>query len=170
MAIQFNAAEIYEMAEQIERNGAAFYRAAAKLNPKAGRLLLTLAEQEDKHLAIFSELHRQLDARSAEPVTYDPADEAALYLQAMADRRVFNVDQDPATLIGEKDSLDHILDIATRTEKDSIVFYTGMKPLITPALGQAKLDAIIQEEWKHIAFLSKLSANLNLGVSHQPSA
>ena len=163
MAIQFNAAEILEMAAQIERNGSAFYRAAAKLNPKSGHLLLTLAEQEDDHLAIFTGMRRQLDSHASEPVTYDPADEAALYLKAMADRRVFNVDQDPATLISDKDSLDHILGLATRMEKDSIVFYTGMKPLVPPALGQAKLDAIIKEEWKHIVFLSKLSDDLHAG-------
>ncbi|MBU4201111.1 MAG: ferritin family protein [Verrucomicrobia bacterium] len=165
MAIQFTAAEILEMAEQIERNGSAFYRAAAKLNPKSDRLLLTLAEQEDGHLAIFTGMRRQLDARASEPLTYDPADESTLYLKAMADRRVFNVDQDPTTLLSGNDSLEHILGIATRMEKDSIVFYTGMKPLVPPALGQAKLDAIIQEEWKHIVFLSKLSADLRSGAS-----
>lgn len=165
MAIQFTAAEILEMAEQIERNGSAFYRAAAKLNPQSGRLLLTLAGQEDGHLAIFTGMRRQLDARASEPVTYDPDGEAALYLKAMADRSVFNVDQDPATLINSKDSLAHILGVAARLEKDSIVFYTGMKSLVPAALGQAKLDAIIKEEWNHIVFLSQLSADLPSGAS-----
>lgn len=160
MAIQFNAAEILEMAEQIERNGAAFYRAAAQLNPKASRLFLTLAEQEDGHLAIFSGMRRQLDARASEPVIYDPDNEASLYLNAMADRRVFPVDQDPGKLISANDSLEKILGLAARMEKDSIVFYTGMKSLVPPSLGQSQIDAIIQEEWKHIAFLMKLSDEL----------
>lgn len=160
MGLEFTAAEILKMAEQIEENGAAFYRSAAAQQPAARSLLLTLAEQEDGHLAIFLGMHSKLDARAREPVTYDPGDEAELYLKAMADRRVFNVDQDPKTLLGANPTLARILEVAMRMEKDSIVFYTGMKSLVPPELGQSQLDAIIREEWKHIAFLGKLAVDL----------
>ncbi len=163
MAIQFNADEIFELAEHIERNGTAFYRAAAAQQPPARALLLTLAEQEDRHLAVFTALRRKIEPRATEPVTYDPDDQSALYLQAMADRRVFNVDQDPQALLGKKASLAHILGVAARLEKDSIVFYAGMKALVPPEFGQAQLDAIIREEWKHLAFLGQLSADLRPG-------
>ncbi len=160
MAIQFNADEIYAMAEQIERNGAAFYRAAAGRYAHARDLLTTLAAQEDSHLAIFTDLRRQLDSRAQEPVIFDPANEAALYLTAMADRRVFSVDQDPAAALGGNPSLAHVLGVAAGKEKDSIVFYSGMKALVAPAMGQERIDAIIREEWKHIAFLMKLDDDL----------
>lgn len=165
VALEFNAAEIFTMAEQIERNGAAFYRLASGKQPQAKSLLSTLAAQEDAHLAIFAGMRRQLESSAAEPVAYDPDDQAAAYLKAMADRRVFNLDQDPKTVLGGDSSLEHILSVANRMEKDSIVFYTGMKALVPPALGQAKIDAIIREEWKHIAFLVKLSAELGSGGS-----
>ncbi len=161
MSIEFNAAEIFEMAEQIERNGAAFYRAAAGQFPQASVLLNTLAEQEDEHLAIFTGMLRELGARETEPVIFDPDNDAALYLKAMADRRVFKIDQDPGSMLGDNPSLEHVLGIATGMEKESIVFYTGMKALVSPAQGQDRLDAIILEEWKHITFLSKLSDDLS---------
>ncbi len=157
MAIEFNAAEVFEMAEQIERNGAAFYRAAAGQYPQAGSLLTTLAEQEDNHLAIFKDMRQELGAREIEPVIFDPDNDADLYLKAMANRRVFKFDEDPKSLLGGNPSLEQVFGMATGMEKESIVFYTGMKALVSPAQGQDRLDAIIREEWKHITFLSKLA-------------
>ena len=49
MAIPFNADEVFEMAEQIERNGGMFYRAAADKFPAVRELLLKLAKWEDDH-------------------------------------------------------------------------------------------------------------------------
>jgi len=51
----FNADEIFEMAEQIERNGAKFYRRAAEqvTSPDGSELLLNLAVMEDVHEKTF---------------------------------------------------------------------------------------------------------------------
>jgi len=44
-------------------------------------------------------------------------------------------------------------------EKDSIVFYVGIKEAIPPDWGKAKIDAIIREEMGHISLLDdKLSS------------
>ena len=39
-------------------------------------------------------------------------------------------------------------------EKDSIVFYLGLRQLVPPAMGKQKLDAVVKEEMTHIAWLS----------------
>ena len=98
MAIVFNADEILAMAEQIERNGAAFYRRASELHPKAARLFNELAAQEDAHLKTFSAMRANLPDALKEETAYDPQSEAGLYLKALADRRVFVADanQKPA--------------------------------------------------------------------------
>ena len=46
MSLDFNADEVFEIAEQIERNGSEFYRKAAEnmSNPKAKEFLNHLAE------------------------------------------------------------------------------------------------------------------------------
>ena len=156
MAFIFNADEVFEMAEQIERNGAAFYRLAAKQFPAQQRLLMIIAEQEDAHGAIFSALRRQLASKDQDATAYDPGQEAEAYLKAMADRRVVDVQRGPKDVLKGGESFADILGIAVGMEKDSIVFYVGMQAMVPPALGRDKLDLIIEEEKKHIVFLTRL--------------
>jgi len=156
MAFIFNADEIFEMAEQIERNGAAFYRLAAKQFPAQQRLLTIIAEQEDAHCAVFTALRRQLASKEQEATVYDPGQEGEAYLRAMADRRVVDVSRRPKDVLKGAESFADILGIAIGMEKDSIVFYVGMQDMVPPALGRDKLDLIIKEEKKHIVFLNRL--------------
>ena len=95
--IKFNADEIFEMAEQIELIGAKFYRKAAQQSSdaKAEGILSKLAEMEDHHREIFAAMRRQLSGVETKPTTFDPNGEAALYLQAFVDGRVFSRDADP---------------------------------------------------------------------------
>jgi len=156
MAFVFNADEVFEMAEQIERNGAAFYRSAAKQFPAQQRLLTTIAEQEDAHCAIFTAFRRQLANREKEAAVHDPDQEGSAYLRAMADHRVVDVNRRPKDVLKGKESFADILGIALGMEKDSIVFYVGMQDMVSPSLGRDKLDLIIKEEQKHIVFLNRL--------------
>ena len=47
-----------------------------------------------------------------------------------------------------------ILKAAIMAEKDSIVFYLGMKEMVPEDFGKAKIDIIIKEEMGHIKLLS----------------
>ena len=51
--------------------------------------------------------------------------------------------------------MEEILKTAITAEKDSIVFYLGMKDVVPTHLGKEKLDDIIKEEMGHISLLSK---------------
>ncbi len=46
-----------------------------------------------------------------------------------------------------------ILKAALTAEKDSIVFYLGMKDLVPESLGKNKIDDIIKEEMSHIKII-----------------
>ena len=147
--ITFNADEVFEMAEQIERNGANFYRKAAE--PAEGdsrRLLLRLADMEDEHERTFAAMRAEVSQPEKRPVTVDPDNEGALYLRAMADGKVFQAD--PAGMLTGDESGQDILDTAIGLEKDSIVFYQSMKEVVPKSLGQDRLDSIIREEIGHI--------------------
>ncbi|MHC4739956.1 MAG: ferritin family protein, partial [Planctomycetota bacterium] len=89
MGITFNASEIFEMAEEIERNGAKFYRQAATNSSDKGtkQMLLNMAAMEDGHLKIFEEMKKQLSRQEKEWAIFDPDNQSVLYLQAMADAR-----------------------------------------------------------------------------------
>ncbi|MBW8015402.1 MAG: ferritin family protein [Planctomycetes bacterium] len=163
MSITFSADEIFEMAEELERNGGKFYRQAAEnfKDPVKEQLLLSLAEMEDQHEITFHEMRGQLTDAEKEIATYDPDHEAAMYLRAMADGHVFDVTQPPSEKLTGNESFVDILKIAIGCEKDSIVFYLGLRDLVSAKDGKDKIDAIIREEMGHISILNKqLMANL----------
>ena len=55
MSYDFNADDVLEMAEQLEKNGGKFYRAAAEStnDPDNKKFLLELAAMEDQHELTF---------------------------------------------------------------------------------------------------------------------
>ncbi|MHC4727254.1 MAG: ferritin family protein [Planctomycetota bacterium] len=155
MGMPFNADEVFEMAEQIERNGAKFYRAAAEKFPEVSQFLLELAAWEDKHEKTFAAMHTELAGTEAEPLVFDPDDQAQLYLRAMADEHIFNLKSDPINELGNLNTSDEILKFALGIERDSIAFYTGLKESVSQRAGKDKVEAIIKEEMQHIAILSQ---------------
>jgi rubrerythrin len=162
MAITFNIDEVFEMAEQIERNGAKFYReAAGKVSDKAmQKMFVDLAAMEDGHLRIFQEMRKQLGPEEKKPMTFDPDNEAALYLQTMADGRGTEGRKDLATKLTGKETVREVFEIAVNAEKNSVVFYTGLKVLVSTEAGRGKIDAIITEELGHLAALKLQLAKL----------
>lgn len=160
MGVTFNADEIFEMAEQIERNGAKFYRFAADKLPAARQVLFDLAAMEDEHEKTFVDMRAQLSGREQEPMVFDPDDEASMYLQVVADGHVFDVKADPAEQLKGKETAEDILQEAINLEKDSIAFYAGLKECVRPRAGRDKIEGIIREEFGHIATLNeKLSTS-----------
>jgi len=154
MAYDFSADEIFEMAKQIEVNGAAFYRKAAAnvSGEKEQKFLKALAEMEDQHEKTFAAMQADLKKEEKENQMFDPQGEAVLYLKAMADTKIFFKKEEPG-----KDMKD-ILSAAIKAEQDSIVFYLGMKEVVTGATGKQRVDDIIKEEMAHIRLLAtKLS-------------
>ena len=151
MMYDFNADDIFEIAEQLERNGAAFYRTAAEAvsDASAKDFLLKLADMEDDHEKTFAQMRSQLTADEKTSTVFDPEGEAAGYLRALADTRVFFEKEVDTT------SLEAILKDAIIAEKDSIVFYLGMRDMIPEDKGRNRMDDIIKEEMGHIRLLSK---------------
>ena len=150
--ITFNADEIFEMAEQIERDGAKFYRKAAQSADDEGRdLLLRLADMEDDHEKTFAAMRSELTDAKERYTTPDPDNQAALYLQAVADGKVF--DSDPSEDLSGTESMEDILTTAIGLEKDSVVFYESMKEIVQTTAGREKVAAIIAEEVGHIVDL-----------------
>jgi len=159
MGVTFNADEVFEMAEQIERNGVKFYRVAADKLPSVKQVLLDLASMEEEHEKTFADMRAQLSGREQEAMVFDPNDEAQMYLQVAADGNVFDTRTEPTEKLKGIDTLEDILKMAINMEKDSIAFYAGLKEWVPPSAGRDKVEGIIREEFGHIATLSeKLSA------------
>ena len=152
MSYDFSADDVFEMAGQLERNGAAFYRGAAEAvagDPAAQKLLLGLAEMEDDHENTFAEMRASLSGGDKASTVFDPQKDAVRYLRALADTRVFFEKTVDTT------SMKEILKAAIEAEKDAIVFYLGMKEAVPEKFGKSRLDGIIREEMGHIRMLSR---------------
>jgi rubrerythrin len=150
MSYAFTADEVFEMALQLERNGAKFDRDAANavaIRSKR-KLLQDLALMEDEHGETFSAMRAGLQEKEKQPLTFDPEGDAERYLRALADTRIFFKKK------VNLNSLEEIFKSAIEAEKDSIVFYLGMKEIVPPAAGKSRLDRIIQEEMTHLRNLS----------------
>ncbi|MDM8555111.1 ferritin family protein [Desulfococcaceae bacterium HSG7] len=151
MSYDFNAADIFKMAEQIERNGVVFYKKAAEntAEPQSKEFFLFMAEIETQHERTFAEMRAELTESETEPTVFDPDDESVLYLRALADTKVFS------EVKAVPSSIQDILNMAIDAEKNSIAFYAGMRDLVPNKRGKDRLDNIIKEEKSHIVLLSK---------------
>jgi rubrerythrin len=163
MGLRFNADDLLAIAEGIERNGIAFYTlaAASVADPAVAKLLQNLATWEKTHEALFMSMRAGLTAIEREPTAYDPLDEAALYLQAVADGNVFDLNADPAVELGPQPSLERVLRVALSREQASIGFYTGMRDFVPARLGRERLDGVIKEERGHVAQLAGRLSSLH---------
>jgi rubrerythrin len=163
MSYSFNLDEIFAMAEEIERNGARFYRRAAEITaePASKKIFDDLAMWEDGHERLFQRLRADLvDEDAALPTVWDPTGDAELYLQAMAEQHVFRRDLDVDALVEGAGSVQAIFELALQFERDSILFFLGMKAVVPAHQGRDMVDRLVSEEMGHVAYLRKQLAVL----------
>jgi rubrerythrin len=156
MTVTLNSIAVFEIAERIERNGAAFYRRAAQLFDarRVSGILLDLAKWEDKHERVFARMRAQLPKQDAEPVAASP--QQGLDPQVMAGLAVFGMRADPAEELRGNENRADILAMALQKEKNSIVFYHGLNDFIRIKGAKHQVDRIIREEMRHVVTLSEL--------------
>ncbi len=157
MADTFDSCGIFEIADQIERNGAAFYRRAAEIfdDDTICDTLLRLADWEVDHARVFAGMKERLSAlrrtagtsRTQRTVT-DP--------RAMAGLAVFGIRSDPSAELKGHESKTDILKRAIQKEKESITFYEGLKDFATDNAARDKIDEVIEQEMGHIEILDEL--------------
>ncbi|MBN1697056.1 MAG: ferritin family protein, partial [Spirochaetales bacterium] len=152
------------IAIQIEKNGIQFYTklSEAVSDMEMIKKIKGLADMEKRHMEIFSEMKAAYKGKDEEESTYDPYGELPLYLNAFAKGHVFNLNEDPSGFISDGASTRTLLKKAIELEKDSIVFYMGIKEVVPPELGKARVDNIIAEEMGHIRLLSEQISSLGV--------
>jgi rubrerythrin len=148
----FTAREILDLAIQLEENGEAVYREAARKasNPDISELLLWMAEEEVKHTRWFTELKQEIETRSLNP-----------FMEEMS-RKVFG------GLLGDKsfshrevnfsevDRIEDLFHIFIEFEKDTVLFYETLIPFIEDNHTLQYITKIIAEENNHIQKLHEL--------------
>lgn len=153
----FNANEVFDIARRIEQNGATFYRAAAEImaDAKSKKLMNDLAAMETQHEAIFASMQEKLSGGETEDTMYDPHEEAYAFLKGMADKYVFNPNEEPGRAMKAGANVVAVLNEALQREKDSVIFYEGIKVMVPEKYGRKRIDDIIEQEMGHIMLLTK---------------
>ena len=156
MGYAFNANEMLDLAIRIEENGGRFYRKAAQLqaDPENRALLEQLAGMEDHHKASFEAMKKELSESPMMATTFDPLGETGQYLAAMADTHGGEGSVAAADALTGKESMLQIIDTAVGLEKESILFYLGLRDMVPPKSGREELDQIIREEQRHLTQLN----------------
>ena len=154
----FVGSEIVEIGIQIEKNGRDFYNAVAKQSKKqkAREIFQYLAGEEEKHIAVFQKI---LDSvHKYEPPESYPGEYFA-YMNALASEHVFT-QKDKGSQIGKNVTGDkEAIELGIGAEKDSIIFYEGMKKVV-PEYDHKLINELILQEQSHLRQLSDLKKDL----------
>lgn len=160
MTIKFNAREVFEIAEDIEANGEAFYRTAAGMHPKHAEVLNRFADMEKEHQATFAAMKQSIVGVEDE-VLNDPNGDGSAYLESIADAHGGEGTPGMANQLNGSESVEEIMDMAIHAEKKSILFYVGLKDMVPESLGRSHVDRIIAEEKQHVVTLLEEKAKLS---------
>jgi rubrerythrin len=150
----FSGSEIVELGIQIEKNGRDFYNILAEKSKskKAADIFKYLAGEEEKHIQVFQDI---LDKTER----YEPsglnADEYFAYMNALAGEHIFTKpgrgEQAAKTAKSDKEAVN----MGIGFEKDSIIFYEGIKKMV-PDYDIKIIDELIIQEEGHLRQLSDL--------------
>ena len=150
----FGGSEIVELGIQIERNGKDFYDLLVKKakDEDAKVIFGYLAGEEAKHIATFQKI---LDSvQKYEPPEAYPG-EYFSYMKGLAGDYVFTKEGKGSELAKKAATDKEAVDLGIDFEKDSIVFYEGMKKVV-PEYDVKLLDALIAQEANHLKKLTDL--------------
>jgi rubrerythrin len=154
----FAGSEIVEIGIQIEKNGRDFYNTLVNQSKeqKAKEIFKYLAGEEEKHIAAFQNI---LDSvHKYEPAEAYPGEYFA-YMNALASDYVFTQKDKGEEAAKNTRSDKEAVDLGVGFEKDSILFYVGMKKVV-PENDHKVLDKLIMQEQSHLEQLSDLKKKL----------
>ncbi len=158
MANIFAGSEIVEIGIQIEKNGKDFYNTLSGQSKieKARDIFKYLAGEEEKHIAAFQKI---LDlVEKYEPPESYPGEYFA-YMNGLASGYVFTQKEKGSQAAKAAKSDSEAIELGIGFEKDSIIFYEGMKRVI-PKHDLKLIDALIAQEKEHLKKLSALKKEL----------
>ena len=147
----FTIRDIIDLAIQIEENGERVYRQAAQevSQPSIAALLAELADEEVKHARWLSDLKGKA-TKTIENIEVEETGKRIL--QGILGDQSFSLkDVDFSSLKG----VENLLTVAIEFEQDTLLFYEMMRSFIDDKETLDHLDAIIEEENRHVSLLKE---------------
>ncbi len=151
----FTAAQALEMAMQIEKNGEAFYHAAAAKaeDPGAQDLFRELARQEQRHYVAFQKMAAPLGSIHEAPTSAN--EEYQYYLKATLEGHLFSGPDKALAVADKAEDATLALQGAIGFEKDTLLFYYDLRDLVDES-DREVLGDIILEEKSHVQRLARM--------------
>jgi len=148
----FNISEIIDLAIQIEKNGEKIYRNALRMvsNPSISKMLQRLADEEIQHIEWFSTLKEKIKTNPEDPQLEEM--KRSILASVLGDQSFSLKDVD---FSGVK-SVTDLLRSAIEFERDTILFYEMIRPLMGDDEAMKELDRIINEENQHIQLFQEI--------------
>ena len=149
----FQAADIVELAMQVEKSGEAFYRAVAgkAQSPESRELFESLADQEVIHYKVFSKLSQIVQDN---PFMTD--EEWELYMDYLNGtvQSAFFEGADKALALAETVTDERqAINMAIGFEKETLLFFYDLRDRI-PGKDRPFVEKIVEEEKRHIRRLT----------------
>ena len=153
-----SGSEVIEAGIQIEKNGRDFYGELTKnsKNQKARDVFKYLAVEEERHIAVFQKI--LVSAQKTEPAESYPGEYFA-YLNALAGDYVFTQKGQGKEIAARIKADKEAVSLGIVFEKDSILFYEGMKKVI-PEYDLNVIEELIRQEQGHLRKLADLKKEL----------
>jgi rubrerythrin len=150
----FRITDIRNIAIQIEKNGEASYRLAAKhvTDQKIKETLEWMADEEQRHREWFEALQSD---KSVPPEQAELEQMGKSLLQEMIGSQTFSLDQER---LNQTTTFSELLSQSRSFEEDTILFYEFLRGLIDDEETAQQLDAIIDQERHHSEQLEEMVA------------
>lgn len=147
--------DFFKMAIKDEETGIAFYTTLAEntKNNELKRELLHIADQERMHAERFGNMLKESGDKTPRE---EYSGQFEKFMNALLATRAFSAPEDAVQMAKEINSDKHGIDIATRMEKDTLLFYLEMLSVI-PETHINQVTQIIEEEKVHLDQLAQLT-------------
>ena len=157
-AAKFSDVEAVKIATGLEKDGQAFYRAAARAaRPEELRSTFEmLAGEEAKHLATFEDMAGELARARSEDYWDDPDVDA--YVRAVVDQKIFPRPELAPDSVARMPAAADALRFALQAEKDTVLYYSLCAQQARGNEVRTAFDRLVAEERRHVALMGRLLA------------
>jgi len=147
------AADIVDLAMQLEQSGEAFYRAVAKesKSPQIRSLFEDLADQEVKHYAVFAKLAQTV--RDNPLMTDEEWAQYVEYLNATVQSAFFEGPDKALAAAEELTDEKEAVRMAMGFEKETLLFFYDLRDTVSAA-DRTLVEKVVAEEKSHIRRLA----------------
>ncbi len=162
MKYGYLADEVFEIAEDIEREGQLFYKRAAERaqTERCRALFLELATAEEDHIKSLRSIRRKMIDDRVDELRHNDDPAVKLYLRHVARGAIYGRPGDLDAALDACSDENSVLEMAINKELDTILYLNEMKNLVQTEEALKALDCIIEEERRHVTHLAMHSEEI----------